>query len=94
MSVYVDNAAIPYRRMVMCHMIADDHLELFSMACRIGVPPKWIQKRGTYQEHFDICLGMRRRAIARGAIEITQKELAAKLRERRAALGGGKGDVQ
>ena len=84
MSVYVDDMRVPYGRLIMCHMIADDHLELFSMACRIGVPSKWIQKRGTYQEHFDICLAMRKRAVQRGAIEITQRELAQKLRARRA----------
>jgi hypothetical protein len=82
-SVYVDDARISYGRMKMSHMIADDHLELLSMACRIGVPSKWIQKRGTYQEHFDICMTMRSRAIERGAIELSQKELVAKLKERR-----------
>lgn len=85
MSVYVDDMKAQYGRLIMCHMIADDHLELLSMACRIGVPSKWIQKRGTYQEHFDICLAMRKRAVARGAVEITMQELGIKLRQRRRA---------
>jgi hypothetical protein len=92
-SVYVDDMKARHGRLIMCHMIADDHLELFSMACRIGVPSKWIQKRGTYQEHFDICLTMRKRAIERGAVEISQRELVKKLRQR-AAQGQPSGDAQ
>ena len=85
MSVYVDDMKARYRRMFMCHMMADSHLELFSMACRIGVPCKWIQKRGTYQEHFDICLAMKKRALKLGAIEITQRELVERLKRKREA---------
>ena len=51
MSVYVDNMRAPYRRMIMCHMIADTEAELHAMADSIGVARKWYQG-----DHYDICL--------------------------------------
>jgi hypothetical protein len=80
--VYVDTMQAGYRGMIMCHMIADTHEELVSMAASIGVQLKWIQHAGTYREHFDICLSKRKLALALGAKEITTKELARKLREK------------
>lgn len=79
MSVYVDNQQANLGRMVMCHMIADTPEELLSMADRIGVDRRWIQKAGTYQEHFDICLTKRKLAVRAGAIEISQKDLGRKI---------------
>lgn len=79
MSVYVDNMRAKYGRMTMCHMIADTTSELLAMADAVGVQRKWIQRVGTHEEHFDVCLDKRRRAVERGAIEITQRELAKKL---------------
>jgi hypothetical protein len=52
MAVYVDNYNAPFRRMVMCHMAADTHDELISMAKAIGVNKKWIQSAGTAKETF------------------------------------------
>jgi len=75
MAVYVDDMDADFGRMKMCHMIADSTDELLSMADRIGVRRKWIQKPGTYQEHFDICLAKKKLAIAAGAIAVTQLEL-------------------
>mgnify|MGYP001579770151 CR=1 FL=1 len=72
MSVYVDNAMIPYGRMRMCHMLADTDGELRAMALRIGVAQRWHQG-----DHFDICLSKRRTAIQFGAKEVTSKELIA-----------------
>jgi hypothetical protein len=70
MSVYVDDMNAPFGRMLMCHMVADTHEELISMAQKIGVDTKWIQNAGNYREHFDICLSMKKKAIAAGAIEV------------------------
>lgn len=87
MSVYVDNYNAPYRNMIMCHMIADSTEELLQFVDKIGVQRKWIQKKGTYSEHFDICQSKRLLAIANGAIEITPKQLVTKMLEKREALG-------
>lgn len=70
MTVYVDNMRAPYRRMIMCHMIADTDEELHAMAQRIGVARKWYQG-----DHYDVCLQMRARAVEFGAHEITQMQL-------------------
>ncbi len=83
MAVYVDNMRAKFGRMVMCHMIADSTDELLSMADRIGVARRWLQKPGAYLEHFDICQSKRALAVEAGAIEVTMRELALKLRERR-----------
>lgn len=81
MSVYVDGMRAKFGRMVMCHMFADSHDELVTMADRIGVALKWIQQEGTL-EHFDIALSKRARAIEAGAVvEFRLREI---LRERRA----------
>ena len=55
MAVYVDNAYMRYGRMMMCHMMADTHLELLKMAEEIGVEVRHIQSQGTWKEHLDVC---------------------------------------
>lgn len=72
MAVYVDDMKVKYRRMIMCHMIADTDEELRAMAQKIGVQQKWHQG-----DHFDICLEMKAKAVAFGAIEITLRQCAA-----------------
>lgn len=76
MAVYVDNFEIPYRGMLMCHMIADTQEELLQMADKIGVQRKWIQEYETPREHFDICKSKKALAIRHGAKLITMRELA------------------
>lgn len=83
MAVYVDNMRAAFGRMTMCHMIADSTDELLAMADAIGVQRKWIQDAGTHLEHFDICLSKRARAVKAGAKELTLRNLAWKLREKR-----------
>lgn len=80
--VYIDNMNIKYRRMIMCHMIADTTEELLDMATKIGMNHKWIQDKETWQEHFDICLSMKTKALAIGAKDIPMRELAMLLRKR------------
>lgn len=75
MAVYIDNYEAPFSGMIMCHMIADSRTELLAMVDKIGVQRKWMQKRGTKYEHFDICLSKKILAIRHGAIEISPKEL-------------------
>lgn len=86
MAVYVDDMRASFGRMVMCHMIADSTAELVSMAVKIGVHRRWIQKAGTAHEHFDIALSKRRLAVAAGAIEIDRRQLGLMLRQRSAAV--------
>lgn len=83
MSVYVDRMEAPFGQMIMCHMMADSTEELVAMAVAIGVKTKWIQKRGTPYEHFDICKSKRAMAVKQGAIEITREQVAALLNQRR-----------
>ena len=81
--VYVDDMARPYGRMVMCHMAADTSAELVAMAERIGVNRRWIQKRGSVWEHFDICKTKRALAVKAGAIEVTRREMVRMVWKRR-----------
>lgn len=82
MSVYVDDAFLPFRNMLVCHMIADTTDELMTMAHTIGVNTKWIQYPDTPREHFDIAKSKRAHAIANGAIAIGMRELACMCRRR------------
>lgn len=77
MTVYVDDVQHRFGRMIMCHMWADTEDELLAMAHAIGVQLKWIQGHQTLSigkaknaswVHFDISLGMKDKAISRGAV--------------------------
>lgn len=86
MSVYVDNARIPYRRgsrkLLMSHMLADTTAELESMARKLGLKPEWIQCPGTYREHYDVCASRRAEAVRLGALEVSTLELV-RLRQKK-----------
>ena len=84
MAVYVDDMRAPYGRMIMCHMIADSPKELHAMAYNIGVKRRYVQYEGRYDEHYDVSLGARAKAVKLGAKEITMRELGKMIRERRA----------
>lgn len=71
MSVYVDDARIPFGRMLMSHMLADSEKELHRMAARIGVARRHYQG-----DHYDICQSKRSEALALGAVGVTQREIA------------------
>lgn len=88
MAVIVDSVQIPYRGMLMCHMMADTTEELLAMADKIGVQRKWIQYPGTPKEHFDICLSKRNLAVAAGAKEVGHKEIVAMMRKKEKQLHG------
>lgn len=82
MPVYVDNARIPYGRMLMSHLLADTEDELLAMADRIRLNRRHYQKNGRWP-HFDVCAAYRERAIAAGAIPVTRRELGVLLRRLR-----------
>lgn len=93
MAVYVDDMRAPHGRMIMCHMAADSRAELLAMADRIGVDRRWLQKEGTWMEHFDICLSKRALAVSHGAREVTRRALVEGMRARHAARNRPAGRV-
>lgn len=82
MSVYVDSAFLPYRRMKMCHMLADSLDELHAMADRIGIARRHFQTDSS-APHYDICKAKRALAVKFGAVEITRMKLIELLRRNR-----------
>ncbi|MFQ6333224.1 DUF4031 domain-containing protein [Methylophilus sp. 3sh_L] len=83
MTVYVDDMQAKYRRMVMCHMLADTDEELHAMASAIDVARKWHQKPGTPHSHYDICMSKKAKAIKLGAKQIGRKEVAELVNKKR-----------
>jgi hypothetical protein len=75
MTIYVDDMYADFGRMKMCHMVSDllnyidARIELDEMADKCGVQRKWIQEAGTPQEHYDVAIVARKKAVAAGAIE-------------------------
>lgn len=65
-----------FRGMRMSHMIADDIEELHAFAKRIGMRRSWFQQSPS-GDHYDVSLGLRKKAVALGAHEITMRECAA-----------------
>lgn len=80
MAVYIDKANIKYKRMIMCHMIADSYEELHDMAKKIGMKSSWFQNNASFP-HYDVCLMRKKKALEYGAIEVSRKELVIKMRE-------------
>lgn len=74
MAVYVDGGRIPYRGMLMCHMVADTEAELHFMAAQIGIRRAWFQDHGK-APHYDLCQTKRALAVAKGAIEVDRRGL-------------------
>lgn len=74
--VYVDDFNMPFKGMIMCHMNADTSKELLDMATKIGLSHKYIQYPGTPQEHFDVSLSMKKKAISFGAKEMKARDLS------------------
>lgn len=85
MPVYVDNPAHAYRRMIMCHMIADTLDELHAMADEIGVARRWFQKDASFP-HYDICKSKRALAVKKGAVEVTMRELVSHMKRIRVSI--------
>ncbi|WP_297813712.1 DUF4031 domain-containing protein [uncultured Methylophaga sp.] len=84
MSVYVDASIYQYRRMVMCHMLADTEDELHAMADKIGIQRKWFQAKAS-TPHYDICKAKRDLAVQHGAVEVDRRQLVTIIRRLRTA---------
>lgn len=75
MTVYVDDMEAPFGTMIMCHMYADTHAELVTMANKIGVQLRWIQYAGDpVKVHFDIAQSKRKKAVKAGATEVSMMD--------------------
>ena len=79
MAVYVDTARNKFRRMIMCHMIADTESELHGMAFTLGLRAEWFQH--TSMPHYDLSLSVRKIAVEKGAVVLERKEFVAKMKE-------------
>jgi hypothetical protein len=81
MTVYVDDARNPFRRMVMCHMFALDLGELHAMADTIGLSRRHFQDPKAVGKiswpHYDIGKGKRALAVKAGAVEVDRYQFAA-----------------
>lgn len=84
MTVYIDRARIPYRNMIMCHMVADNIDDLFRMAQAIGMRAEWFQPRSF--PHFDVSATRKHQALSYGAIEVGRREIVGIMRSYRARI--------
>jgi len=83
MSVYVDPlvavtpaqlASSPWRWRWSCHLVADTLDELHAFAAQLGLRRSWFQDRRKLP-HYDLTPGMRRKAVAAGAVELSIKDM-------------------
>lgn len=74
MTVYIDQANIPFGRMIMCHMVSDSIEELHEMAAKIGVARRHFQNHPRHP-HYDICLAKKKLAIKNGAVELSNLQM-------------------
>jgi len=60
-----------------CHLVSDESLEeLHEFAAKIGLKRGWFQG-----DHYDLTPGMRAKAVRRGAVEVTARELVKRRRK-------------
>lgn len=83
--VYVDDSRIPYKRLLMGHVIADTPEELVAAAEAVGMKAAWLQNLPS-GVHFDACLEKRRLLVKNGAVQISARTAAA-MNARRKATG-------
>ena len=75
MSVYVDDAMIPWRGRLWCHLTADEIEELDAFAASLGLKREWYQpSRRPEACHYDVTPSVREAAIAAGAIAESVRE--------------------
>lgn len=64
-------ATVKGRSAIWSHLYADTSAELLEFAQFLGLEARWLQRPGTFHEHFDVTDPVRDRAISLGAREIT-----------------------
>lgn len=65
------------------HLTADTEEELHAFAAGIGLRRRWAQHSGTDRFHYDVIPKVRAKAMAAGAIEVTDRELVELRRRQR-----------
>lgn len=86
MAVYVDPLVdygkSPWRGTGQaCHMMTDGELsELHDMMVLIGGSMRWFQNQHKTMPHYDLSPSMRAKAVANGAIEVSQEEMLLRCR--------------
>lgn len=73
MTVYIDEAVIPWRGKLWAHMLATDLDELHAIAAAIGLKREWFQDKRI--PHYDVTEGKRWQALRAGAVAIAMGEL-------------------
>lgn len=81
MTVYVDDARLPWRGMRMSHLQADTLEELHAFADSIGLRRSWFQA-GSRPEaaHYDVSESKRAEALRLGAVAETTEQGAVRRR--------------
>jgi uncharacterized membrane protein YebE (DUF533 family) len=94
MSVYVDDAVMPWRGQHWAHLMADTLAELHAMAAALGLPRRAFQDK-TSGAHYDVTAALREQAVALGAIPISRhrdRTLVRAVIARAKAQGRGEAD--
>ena len=74
MTVYVDNAVIPWRGHLWAHLLGSDLDELHALAAAIGLRRAWFQDTGRWP-HYDVTTTKREEAIAAGAVAFFDRRI-------------------
>ena len=70
------NAPPCFRGRMSAHLVADSTEELVTYAKSMGMNPRWIQKKGTKYEHFDVTGSVLARIMADDSVfKVTNREL-------------------
>jgi hypothetical protein len=84
--IYVDEPIWRFKNMHMCHMIADNVIELHDFAMALGLKRTWFQDSPPASfPHYDVAKGMSERAVLMGAKRVGRKEIVDIIRRIRAA---------
>lgn len=94
MTVYVDDAVVPWRGRRWAHLMADSLAELHAFAAALGLPRRAFQNR-TSGAHYDVPTELREEAIRLGAVALSRHRERTRLRAviaRAKAQGRGESD--
>lgn len=67
----------------MSHMVADTVEELHQMADRLNLSRQHFQMSRSGIPHYDVCSSKRKQAILNGAVEVSRREMAQHIKQKR-----------